>query len=56
MRVYLGTDSHSATDDMTATHSTVRHLNCRVQGFGHKIFMDNFFSPQDILMIWTDIK
>ena len=47
MRVYLGTDSHSATDDMTATHATVRHLTCRVEGLGHKIFMDNFFlSPQ----------
>jgi len=44
MRVYLGTDSYSATDDMTATHATVRHLTCRVGGLGHKIFMDNFFS------------
>jgi len=44
MRVYLGRDSHSATDDMTATHATVRHLTSRVQGLGHKIFMDNFFS------------
>ena len=26
MRVYLGKDSQSATDDMTATHATVRHL------------------------------
>jgi len=44
MRVYVGKDSHSATDDMTATHATVRHLTCRVTGLGHKIFMDNFFS------------
>jgi len=44
MRVYLGRDSHSATDDMTATHATVGHLTSRVQGLGHKIFMDNFFS------------
>ena len=29
---------------MTATHATVRHLTCRVEGLGHKIFMDNFFS------------
>jgi len=36
----LGTDSHCATDNMTATHKTVRHLTSR----GHKIFMDNFFS------------
>jgi len=44
MRVHLGRDSHSATDDMTATHTTVRHLTYRVEGLGHKIFMDNFFS------------
>jgi len=44
MRVYLGKDSDSATDDMTATHATVRHLTSRVEGLGHKIFMDNFFS------------
>jgi len=29
---------------MTATHAAVRHLTCRVEGLGHKIFMDNFFS------------
>ena len=38
MRVYLGRDSHSATDDMTATHVTVRHLTSRVEGLGHKIY------------------
>ena len=44
MRVYLGKDSQSAPDDMTATHATVRHLTSRVQGLEYKIFMDNFFS------------
>ena len=44
MKVYLGRDSHFTTDDMTATHATVRHLTCRVEGLGHKLFMDNFFS------------
>jgi len=44
MRVYLGKDSHSATENMTAKHATVRHLTCRVQGLGHKIFTDNFIS------------
>ena len=43
MRVELGTDSHSASDDMTATYTTV-HLICRVEGLGYKIFMDDFFS------------
>ena len=56
MRVYLGRDSHSATDDMTATHATVRHLTSRVQGLGHKIFTDNLFSSEDFLMTWTDVK
>ena len=43
MRAYLGKGSHSATDDMTATHAAVRHLTCSVEGLGHKMFMDNFF-------------
>jgi len=47
MWVYLGRDSHSTTDDMTATHAIVRHFTSRIQGLGHKIFMDNFFlSPR----------
>ena len=46
-RTNLGKDSHSATDNMTATHATVRHLTRRADGLGHKIFMDNFFpSPR----------
>jgi hypothetical protein len=45
MKLYLGRDSHTATDDMTATRATVRHLTCRAEGLGHKIFVDNFFSP-----------
>ena len=28
MTVYLGTESHSATDDIIATHATVRHFTC----------------------------
>jgi len=44
MTVHLGTDSHSATDNMMATHTTVRHLTSRVEGLGHKIFMGNFLS------------
>jgi hypothetical protein len=44
MRVYLGKDLQSTTDDMTTTHTTVRHLTSRVDGLGHKLFMDNFVS------------
>jgi len=42
--VYLGRHSHSATDNMTATHTTVRHLTCRNDNLEQKIFIDNFFS------------
>jgi hypothetical protein len=42
--VYLGIDSHSATDDMTGTSTIVRHLTCWVEDLGHKIFMYNLFS------------
>ena len=40
----MGKNSHSATDDISATHATVRQLTCRVEGLGHELFMDNFFS------------
>ena len=47
MRVYLSKDAHSVTDDMTATHATLKHLTSRVEGLRHKIFMYNFFlSPR----------
>jgi hypothetical protein len=45
MSVYLGKDSHSTTDDMTATHTTVRHLTCKGEGLGHKIFIEISFHP-----------
>ena len=44
MRAYFGTDTYSTTDDMTAAHATVRHMTSRVEGLGHKIFMDKLFS------------
>jgi hypothetical protein len=32
---------------MTATHATIRHFMRRVEGIGHKLFIDNFFiSPR----------
>ena len=31
-------------DNMIAKHATDRHLTCRIEGLGHKIFMDNFRS------------
>ena len=56
MRVYLGRDSHSATDKMTATHTTVRHLTSIVKDLGHKIFMDNFFSSPRLFDVLDRLK
>ena len=56
MRVYVGTDSLSATDNMTATHATVRYLTCRVEGLVQKYLWTVTFHPQDFFMTWTDIK
>ena len=56
MKVYLGRDSHSATDDMTATHTIVRHLTGRVEGLGHKLFMDNCVSSPRFLTPYRDKK
>ena len=55
MGVYLSRDSHSATDDMAATHATVRHLTSRVQVLGQNIWKTSFH-PQEFLMTWTDTK
>jgi hypothetical protein len=56
MTVYLGRDSHSSTDDMTAVNATVINVTCRVEGLGHNIFMDNFFSFPRLLDDWDRSK
>ena len=45
-RVYLGKDSRSATDDMTATHATVRHLTSRVENLGQTLYGQFLFVAQ----------
>jgi hypothetical protein len=47
MDVYLGKSRTRSTADMTATHATVRHLQRKVEGHGHKVYMDKFFSSPD---------
>jgi len=48
MNVYLGKDRQRAAQHLTATHATVINLTRRVEGFGHKLYMDNFFSSPDL--------
>jgi hypothetical protein len=42
--------THTATDKVTATRATGRHLTFRVVGLGHKLFMEKFFPPGNFLM------
>jgi hypothetical protein len=48
MKVYLGRDRTRANQDVTATHATVRDLCRRIEGVGHKLYKDNFFSSPDL--------
>ena len=48
MDVYLGKDGQRAEQHLTATHATVTNLTRRVEGVGHKLYMDNFFSSPDL--------
>ena len=33
---------------MTATHATVTDLTKKIEGCGHKLYMDNFFSSPEL--------
>jgi len=48
MNVYLGKDRRRAAQHLTATHNTVVNLTSGVEGFGHKLYMYNFFSSPDL--------
>ena len=48
MNVYLGKDRQRGAQHLTATHATVTNLTRDVEGFGHKLYMDNFFSSPDL--------
>ena len=44
MNVYLGKDRQRAAQHLTATHATVTNLTRGVEGFGHELYIENFFS------------
>ena len=48
MDVYLGKDRQRVAQHLTATHATVTNLTRKVEGVGHKLYMDNFFSSPDL--------
>jgi len=48
MTVYLGRDRQRTAQRLTATHATVSELTKKIQGRGHKLYMDNYFSSPDL--------
>lgn len=44
MQVYLGKQKEAATKNISAVHGTVLGLTRKVEGVGHKLYMDNYFS------------
>ena len=48
MTVYLGRDRQRTAQHLTATHATVSQLTQKIQGRGHKLYMDNYFSSLDL--------
>ena len=48
MTVYLGRDRQRTAQHLTATHTTVSELTKKIQGRGHKLYMDNYFSSPDL--------
>jgi len=48
MNVYLGKVRQRAAQHLTATRATVTNLTRGVEGFSHKLYMDNFFSSPDL--------
>jgi hypothetical protein len=48
MKVYLRKDRQRTAQHLTATHATVTELTRKIEGFGHKLYMDNFFSSPEL--------
>ena len=49
MSVYLGKQQQHATAQITATHGTVLPVIRRVEGLGHEIFVDNYFTSPALI-------
>jgi len=56
MNDYLGKDRQREAQHVTATHNTVANLTRGVEGFGHKLYMDNFFPPLTCMTTWHKRK
>jgi len=50
MKDYLGKDRQCTAQHVTATHATVTELTRKIEGRGHKLYTENFFSSLNYLM------
>ena len=48
MTVYLGRDRQRTAQHLTVTHATVSELTKKIEGRGHKLYMDNYFLSPDL--------
>jgi hypothetical protein len=56
MDIYLGSDKTLAASDVTATRATVKQLARVLEGHGHKLYMDNFFSSPNLFNYLAEWK
>jgi hypothetical protein len=52
----LGKDKTLAARDMTVTHVTVKQLTKMLEGRGHELYMDNFFSSLNLFNYLAEQK
>ena len=48
MTAYLGRDRQQTAQHLTTTRATVSELTRKIQGRGHKLYMDNYFSSPEL--------
>jgi hypothetical protein len=51
MKVYSGKDEQFTEHHLTAPHAIVTELTRKVEGRGHKLYMDKFFSSLTYMMM-----
>jgi hypothetical protein len=56
MEVYLGKDRKHAITDVTAQRATIKQLTRKLNGHGHKLYFDSYFSFPDFIVIGKSRK
>ena len=51
MTAYLDRDRQRTAQHLTATHATVSKVTRKIQGRGHKLYMNNYFFSPDIKIL-----